>query len=214
MKNSNKYYKIKWGSFFATVLILAAGVLSAMILRTGVSSPETPPQQQTEPNVEDQNGHYTNADFGHLIEDNLSDLGFIGDLTFKGKSEGRFSITGTLTNPSRLTAICPELQDLDTVLNSLKGKQITINGHLGEDEAGYGQFVSDTIGFSGLTLPAGIATTYIEQYTSLNSLLEVPIHQIKIDEDGVYFIDEIPTAIQIASYNPSASSLSEENIPR
>ncbi len=213
MKNPNRYYKIKWGSFFATVIILGAGVFGAMMLRGGYSSPENPPEQQAEPKPESNNGHYSNADFGHLIEENLSDLGFIEDLTFKGKSEGRFSITGTLSNPSRLTAICPDLQSIDSILSSLKGERITINGHLGESDTGNGQFVSDTVAFSGLTLPAGIATNYIDQYTSLNSLLEVPIHQIEMNENGVYFNDEIPTAIQIASYNPPGSSPSAENKP-
>ena len=210
MKTSNKYYKIKWSSFFATVLILGIGILGAFAIRSKEYSPKAPIQQPTEPQPQAATGHYTNADFGLLIEENLSDLGFIEALTFKGKSEGRFSITGTLSNPGRLAAISPDLQAMESVLNSLKGKQITINGHLGESEAGYGQIVSDTISFSGLTIPAGIATEYIEQYTSLNSLLEVPIHQIVINEEGVRFIDEIPTAIQIASYNQQASSPSEE----
>ena len=210
MKTSNNYYKIKWGSFFATVLILGVGILIAFAIRSKNYSEKTPIRQQTEPQPQTASGQYTNADFGRLIEENLSDLGFIEMLTFNGKSDGGFAITGTLSNPGRLAAICPDLQAMESVLNSLKGKQITINGHLGESEAGCGQFVSDTISFSGLTIPAGIATEYIEQYTSLNSLLEVPIHQIEMDENGVRFIDEIPTAIQIASYNQQASSLSEE----
>ena len=211
MKTSNKYYKIKWSSFFATILILGIAILGAFAIRSKEYTPKSPILQETKPqHPQNSTGQYSNADFGLLIQENLSDLGFIDSLTFNGKSEGRFSITGTLSNPARLAAICPDLQAMEGVLNSLKGKQITINGHLGENEAGCGQFVSDTISFSGLTLPAGIATEYIEQYTSLNSLLEVPIHQIEMNEDGVHFIDEIPTAIQIASYNQQISSLSEE----
>lgn len=212
MRESNNYYRIKWGSFFATVLILGVGILGAMLLRRGSPAPESlPPQEESE--IQGQSGHYTNTAFGQLIEQNLSELGFIEELAFEGKNEGRFSLTGTLSNPARLTAICPDLKSADMVLNSLKGKQITINGHLGENENGNGQFVTDTITFSGLTIPAGIATEYIEQYTSLNSLLEVPMHQININETGVSFSNEIPTAIQIASYNPQASSPSEEKTP-
>jgi hypothetical protein len=209
MKKSSNYYKIKWGSFFATALILTCGILIALLLQPKTATPQQPQEKQLQENNSTK-GHYSNASFSKLIEETLSEYGFIDTISFEGKTDGRFSLSGTLSNPERLAAVCPDLKSAASVLSSLKGKKITINGHLGENERGYGQFVSDTISFSGLTLPAGIATNYIEQYTTLNALLEVPIQQISINEEGVHFANELPAVIQIASYNSNPVSPSEE----
>ena len=210
MKNRTNYFKIKWGSFLLTFILLSIGVAVALFL-----SPQNTSDEESKLNVQEpitvQSGFYSNEDFARLIETNLSELGFIDELMFEGEDEGRFIISGTLCNPSRLSTLCPELSPLSPILNTLKNKRISIQGHLGENEEGYGKFISDTISFSGYTIPAGVATDYIEEYTGLNDLLEVPINEIELNHLGIKFKAALPAAIQIASYSPQASSLSEED---
>lgn len=200
MKKSCNYYKIKWTAFFITVLVLGIGLTAIYISRPQTEPPQTE-NQQTKPPVQNSAGHYTNEAFGNLIEENLTELGFIKNIGFSGKSEGQFTLTGTLSAPERLVAVCPELKSFSVLLNALKGEKVTVKGHIGEDDGGNGCFVTDTITFSGYTLPAAVATSYIEEYTGLNDLLEVPINQISLTEDGITFKQELPTAIQIALYN-------------
>lgn len=200
MKKSWNYYKVKWTAFFITVLVLGLGLTALYMARP--QSEETPIKESapSESNPENITGHYSNETFGNLIENTLSELNFIEEISFSGKSEGLFSISGTFSNPNRLVAVCPELEPYKIFLNALKGESVTIDGHIGENSEGSGRFIADTITFSGHTLPAGIATSYIDEYTGLNDLLEVPINQITLTESGITFTQEIPTAIQIASY--------------
>lgn len=210
MKNETNYFKIKWSSFFLTFILLGLGIGAALFFipqETPAESKE-PPLTQSKENFSA--GYYTNTDFSSLMQENLSELNFIENLSFEGLDEGRFKISGTLSNPSRLASLCTELAPFSSLLNSLKGQEISINGHLGESENGNGQFVSDTITFSGYTIPAGIATKYIDQYTGLNDLLEVPIREIEINSSGIRFQSELPVAIQIASYKQRDLSPSEE----
>ncbi len=197
MKKSWNYYKIKWTAFFVTVFILGLGLTALYMARPQKTAPT--PQLPQQDLTEDRAGHYSNTAFGALIEKNLSELAFIKEICFSGKDEGHFAITGTLSDPKRLAAVCPELAPFSMLLNVLKGESVTINGHIGEDDEGNGCFVADTITFSGHTLPAGVATDYIEEYTGLNDLLEVPVGHIALNEEGITF-KEVPTAIRIASY--------------
>lgn len=210
MKNRTNYFKIKWGSFLLTFALLSLGILFALLLSPQTTTPEEPELNVQEPlNVP--SGFYSNASFAQLMEANLSELGFINEMTFEGTNDGQFIISGVLCEPTRLSALCPELSPLAPMLNTLKDQRISIQGHLGENEAGYGKFISDTITFSGYTIPAGIATEYIEEYTGLNDLLEVPFREIELSDLGIQFEAEIPAAIQIASRNPALPSLSEED---
>lgn len=197
MKKAWNYYKIKWTAFFTTALVLGLGLTALYMARPQKSDPlpHDPISEQESPQ---QPGHYSNTAFSRLIEDNLSEFGFIKDLAFSGENEGFFTLSGTLSDPKRLTAVCPDLAPFGILLGALKGEHVTLNGHLGESETGTGCFVVDTLTFSNHTMPAGIATTYIEEYTTLNDLLGVPVHQIALTEEGVTF-GEVPTAIQIAS---------------
>ena len=210
MKNIINYFKIKWGSFLLTFILLSLGIIVALFLTPKNSVPEEPELNVQEPlNV--QSGFYSNEAFAQLMESNLSELGFINKMTFEGTDEGQFKISGILCEPSRLSTLCPELSPLSPILNTLKDQRISIQGHLGENEAGYGKFISDTITFSGYTVPAGIATEYIEEYTGLNDLLEVPFREIELSNLGIKFEAEIPAAIQTASRTPAEPSLSEED---
>ncbi len=198
MKKSWNYYKIKWTAFFATALILGLGLTILYMARPQRTVP-APQNLEQEHQEQPQKGYYSNTAFSRLIENNLAELGFIKDLDFSGESEGYFTLSGTLSDPKRLTAVCPDLAPFGMLLGVLKGESVTLNGHLGENENGSGCFVVDTLTFSGHTIPAGIATTYIDEYTTLNDLLEVPVSQIALSEDGITF-QELPAAIQIASY--------------
>ncbi len=203
MKKQTNYYKIKWSSFFTTVAILAFGLLIVFFITPQKQINDPTPTPNELPLKPNQEGYYTNTAFSRLIEENLSELGFIEQLEFQGQEEGQFTISGVLSHPERLSAICADLKPFEGHLNALKDEPVSIKGHLGENDAGNGCFVSDTITFSGYTLPAGSATDYIEEYTGLNDLLEVPFYQIRMDETGVLFQEEIPAAInQIASYIP------------
>lgn len=200
MKRPWNYYKVKWTAFFITVFILGIGLLGLFMARPQTVKqpehesivPDTPPENTA--------GYYSNTVFGEMIQENLSELNFIQEIRFNGESEGHFSISGTFSDPERLTAICTELAPFKSLLNALQGESITINGHIGESADGNGCFIADTITFSGHTLPAGIATSYIDEYTGLNDLLEVPVNQIQLTESGITFQKELPTAIQIALY--------------
>ena len=210
MKKTTNYFKIKWGSFLLTFVLLGLGIIAAFLLSPKSITPEDPELNVQEP-LNAQSGFYTNEAFAQLMETNLSELGFIDEMTFKGSNEGRFTISGVLCEPTRLATLCPELSPFSSILNTLKNQRISIQGHLGENEAGYGKFISDTISFSGYTIPAGIATDYIEEYTGLNDLLEVPLNEIELTHLGIKFKAELPAAIRIASYIPAEPSLSEED---
>ena len=210
MKNKTNYFKIKWGSFLLTFLLLSLGIIAAFLLTPKNSTTEAPtPIVENSPST--QLGHFSNETFAQLIEENLSELGFINEITFEGEDEGRFILSGTLCNPARLSALCPELAPFEAMLNALKNEEISIYGHLGENEAGYGKFITDTIQFSGYTIPAGVATEYIEEYTGLNDLLEVPFDDIEINRLGVQFKSELPLSIQTAVYTQQEPSLSGED---
>lgn len=206
MKQAFSYYKIKWTAFFLTVLVLGLGLSGIYLTRSkSASTPE--PQEKTEDTVPPgSSGFYTNEAFSSLIEVSLSDLGFVSDITFRGEDEGRFQVSGTLSEPERLTAVCAKLKPYEDLLKALEGESVTISGHLGESEEGYGQFIADTIRFADYTLPAAMATPYIDQYTGLNDLLAVPLQQITLSENGIAFQKEVPAAIQIASYSLPSSA--------
>ena len=202
MKKQN-YYKIKWSSFFITVATLTLGLLIVFFIKPQKQISTPSPELNDYAPKPSQEGYYTNAAFSKLMEENLSELGFIEQLEFQGQGEGEFIINGVLSNPERLSAICTDLKPFEGLLKALKNESVSIKGHLGENDNGYGCFISDTITFSGYTLPAGAATNYIEEYTGLNDLLGVPFSQIQLDETGILFREEIPAAInQIASYIP------------
>ena len=94
MKNRTNYFKIKWGSFLLTFILLSIGVAVALYL-----SPQNTSDEESKLNVQEpitvQSGFYSNEDFARLIETNLSELGFIDELMFQGEDEGRFIISGT-----------------------------------------------------------------------------------------------------------------------
>lgn len=205
MKRSWNYYKVKWTAFFATVLILGLGLTTLYIMRPQQESsmPDPlPPSNSAEENA----GYYSNEAFSQLIEENLSEFGFLKSIVFKGTGEGNFTLQGVLASPDRLIAVCSALKPYSTLLNALKNESILVKGHIGENELGNGCFVTDTITFSSYTLPAAIATSYIDEYTGLNDLLEVPIQQIDLSEAGITFREELPAVIQIALYNEKPSS--------
>ena len=111
-------------------------------------------------------------------------------------------LQATLSNPHRFITICEEAAPYEDLLKAINGETVTINGHIGENESGNGCFITDSITFAGYTLPASFATPYIDQYTGLNALLEVPIDQIVLNETGVTFQKELPPFIRTASYTP------------
>lgn len=198
MKHSAHYRKLKWTAFFLTVALLS----SAFIIVYLSEKPQSTPIQNDESNlqIEPLHGSLSNESFAALIEENLSELNFMKEITFQGTEEGQFLIAGTFSNPSRLVAICKDLKPFEAILNTLKGSSVSITGHLGADENGNGRFISDIITCSGFKVPAGIATDYIDQYTGLNDLLEVPVEEISISEEGITFSEELPDFIQTALY--------------
>ena len=198
MKHSSRYRTLKWSAFFLTVILLSIGFVSVYLLNK--AEPPAPLAPNNTLPTQNKSGELSNEEFASLIEENLSELGFIKDITFKGSEEGTFTITGTISNPDRLITLCKELKPYALILNAFKGTEVSIHGHLGADENGNGQFISDTITCAGLNSPAGIATTYIEEYTGLNDLFEVPIEEISITQDGISFSSALPTFIQTALY--------------
>lgn len=206
MKKTWTYYKIKWTSFFLTFLALFLGFIIVYI----VQKPNKTDHNSSDPESEfllkyNPDGHYTNEEFSALIDLNLTDLDFLTGIVFTGKTEGEFTIEGTLDKPERLIAACKELESFDSLIIALKDESISINGHIGENEMGNGCFVADTITIQGQKHPASIATSYIEQYTCLNDLLEVPIDQIGLAENGITFYDDLPPVIQTVFGNQRAS---------
>ena len=179
--------------FFAVIIVF---LIVGWQISKRPAQPQT--QQPQENNISNTQGTFSNADFSMLIEDNLAALGFVNNIRFQGKGEGQFSVSGTFCDPARLTAVCSDLKPFEAVLTTLKDETITINGHLGQNEQGKGCFVADTITFSGITVPAGIATAYIDQFTALNDLLDVPYEQIVVSENGIRFSQKLPGVIQTA----------------
>ena len=210
MKKQSSYHKIKWISFSLTAAMLTASIIIVFLLYPKESNSATPEVLRPTTQKETATGHYTNAAFGSLMEETLSDLNFIEDLQFNGQEDGQFSIRCKLSSAGNLTAVFADLKPYEAILNTLKGEQIEIKGHLGEKETGKAQLIVDAITFADYSIPASSATTYIEKYTSLNDLFEVPIEQISIDENGIYFSQEVPDAIRIASYNLVVPSYEED----
>ncbi len=198
MKQAWNYRKIKWTAFFVTVTVLGIGLTAIYLSRQQPPAEPTPEYSENDSGIKNAAGFYSNEAFGELIEENLSELGFFSGITFKGENEGQYTISGTLSNPERLIAINSQFKSFSSLINALKDETIKIKGHVGENENGNGCFVTDTITFTGYTLPAGAATSYIEEYTCLNDLLEVPIHQINVSAQGITFKEEVPTVIQTA----------------
>jgi hypothetical protein len=213
MKKQNAYHKIKWISFSLTAALLAASIVIIFLIQPQETVSEPPEVLKPTTQKEATNGHYTNAAIGSLMEETLSELDFIEDLHFNGQDDGQFSICCKLSSPKNLTTVFADLKPYEAILSTLKGEQLNIKGHLGENELGTAQVIVDSITFADYSIPAASATMYIAKYTSLNDLFEVPLEQISIDEKGIYFSDEIPTAIRIASYNLIVPS-SEANSAR
>lgn len=192
--NKSNYRKIKWTSLSITLLILLSGLFTLYLLGKQPSLEPTP--QPAQPDwIESSAGHYTNEDFSHLLENSLSSFNFLKNIQFKGLVDGHFILSGTLSEPKHLIALCPELASFESLLTSLKDEPISIHGHLGETAEGNGRFIADTITFSGYTFPAGTITPYIEQYTAINDLLEVPLEEITVDSKGITFQKELPASI-------------------
>ncbi len=197
MKKTNQNI-IRWSTI---LFMLLAGSLLAYNIFFSKTTPfpnnEPHPQNQLTPS---RDGTLSNETFSKLIEQNLSELGFIENISFVGKEDGYFSICGTFTSPERFSTLIGELSSLEVLLKALKNETISIEGHLGKNEIGNGCFVTDTITFSGYTVPAGIGTEYIEQYTGLNQLLAVPYEEIRFSEKGVFYENGLPAIIQTALY--------------
>ncbi|MBQ8894028.1 MAG: hypothetical protein IJ043_06415 [Clostridia bacterium] len=201
MKKTWSYYKVKWTAFFITVFILGMGLTVLYMMRPQSTQGELSEQTPQDTSIENSAGYYSNEAFSSLIEDNLSELGFLDEISFQGEDEGKFILKGQLSEPDRLIAICNELEPYSALLSALKNETLTVKGHVGENDRGNGCFIADTITFSGYTLPAAAATPYIDEYTGLNDLLEVPFDQISLSEKGISFKESIPTVIQTALYN-------------
>ncbi len=195
--NSKLYKQIKW---FFVILSAITFFIMAYLFLTTTEPTSTNHQSQEKPSLEITNGTLTNEVFSVLIENNIAEFGFVEKVSFSSQKEGHFSIRGTISSAERLIAACKDLQPFEKILNTLEGEAITINGHLGENESGNGCFIADTITVSGVTISAGVATDYIEEYTGLNALLEVPVEQIEISEKGITFKENLPTIIQTALY--------------
>lgn len=210
MKKTESNGLTKWTVFFLVILLLGF-VFSALHLnqRNGSTPNTETPNHTPLKSADPSNGVVTNEAFAALIEENLAELAFVENITFKGEDEGHFQISGTVSSPERIITLFTELKPYKALLSVLKGETVTINGHLGEDDNGYGCFVTDTVTFTDYTVPAGIATEYIEEYTGLNDLLEVPIEQINLTENGISFSEGLPGIIQTALYNQAASSAPE-----
>lgn len=198
MKKTSKQHIIKWPIILFLILTLGLLIYGILFIELLPSSEKEGDYHSQAPQSEE--GTISNEAFSKLIESNLSELGFVENISFSGKEDGYFGIQGTLKSPERLLALNTELQSLEVLLNALKGETITIDGHLGKNEIGNGCFITDTITFSGYTLPAGIGTEYIEKYTGLNQLLAVPFEEISFTKNGVSFENGLPEIIQIALY--------------
>lgn len=209
MRSKNKYSKFKWGSLFFTLMILGIGITVAVLLPSEKEETAAPKVDKIEFDQTNSAGHYTNAAFGKLISENLSEFAFLNEISFEGKENGQLIISGILSSPKRLVTACPDLKPYSTILESLKDAKIEIQGHLGANEQGNGYLICDAILLSGHKIPGAPATEYIEKYTALNDLFDAPIDQIHIDNTGIYFEEEIPKAIQIASYNLTLPSFEE-----
>ncbi len=121
MKKQISYYKIKWTAFFLTTTALLIG-LTIIWLNGRHTESTTPSEKQPiqSPIIDHTAGHYSNQAFSHLLEGNLSELGFLSQIQFEGKEEGHFSVSGVLSNPDRLAAACPDLSAFESLLTALK----------------------------------------------------------------------------------------------
>lgn len=198
MKKTMYHGTFKWTAIFLILIVLSVLLFSLYLNQKNPSQIDIEEPEQTP--LEVNKGTLSNETFAALIEENLSELGFAESIHFEGEDFGYFDINGTLSAPERLTAVAPELKSLEIFFDAMKGEVFTIHGHLGKNDDGNGCFVTDTITFSNYTVPAGIATEYIEKYTGLNKLLKVPFEQIKIMNDGVTFEGALPEIIQTALY--------------
>ena len=208
MKQAFNYYKIRWTALYLAVLILVSGLSGFLMLRSKKAPTAEQPEDRPEESAPAPADFYSNEDFSLLIAKVLNDLDLFSDISFQGEPEGRFILSAGLSDPEGLLEIAPDLSAYAELLKALKGETITVTGHLGEGEKGYGQFIADTVSFSGYTLPAAAATPYIDQYTNLNDLLAVPLQEITLTEEGIAFQQEVPLAIQIVSYSLPAFSFS------
>ncbi len=203
MKKEFSYYRFKWTAFFIAILIIGFTVAGYLSSRQNYSGEKEPEPALPNPQVH-QDGFISNRSFARLIEANLQELGLLKDVAFQGGEDGDFNITATIKSLSALTSIAEELKPYQSFLNGLNGENLRINGHLSENERGNGMITVDTIVYSGHTIPASAVTPYLEKYTSLNDLVDVPFHEITIDQSGITFADQIPAFIQTAFDNPDA----------
>ncbi len=197
MKYPSSYYKIKWTAFFLTAFILASGFMILSFLNpNSISENET--TKSNAPKAEARSGYFSNESFGQLIENTLNPYEFAENIHFRGCGEGSYCITADLKDAQRLVALCRPLRPYSAFLEALEGNTIEVLGHIGESESGNGCFIADTIKISDISIPAGITSDYIEEYSALNQLLEVPYKQITLNEDGITFSGALPEIIRIA----------------
>ncbi len=201
MKKEFSYYQFKWTAFFIAILIIGFTVAGYLSSRKDSNSEIVPSPTPAVPQVQ-QNGFISNHSFAQLIEANLQELELLENVSFQGGEDGDFNITATITSLSTLAAVADELKPYQSFLGGLKGKNVRINGHLSENELGNGMLTVHTIVYSGHTIPAAAVTPYLEKYTSLNDLVDVPFHEITINQSGITFADQIPAFIQTAFDNP------------
>lgn len=196
MKKTNQR-TIRWSSILFLLLAAATLAFGLSTNKTPSADQETPPKA---PLHQAQSGTLSNEEFSQLIEQSLKELNFVENVTFSGKDDGYFNISGTFTNPERLLTLNSELRSFEFLLTALKNESVTIQGHLGKNELGNGCFVTDTVTFSDYTVPAGIGTEYLERYTTLNQLLAVPFEEIRFSKTGVSYENGLPEFIQTALY--------------
>ena len=198
MKKRFNYYSIKWIAFFLTVVILGFSTAGIYLQRLHLNKTARPtPPESKDPTRYSQK--LSNQEIGTLVENKLNPLKFMDDIQFKGSADGFFTITAKLSKPENILAINGAFNGFEDLLSSLKGERFVLKGHIGETEEGAGKFVADTFSFSGYTIPAGPITSFIESYTNLNELVNVPYNQIMISESGISYEKDLPETIQIVS---------------
>ena len=91
MKKSTTGGITQWTIALLTILILGLGFSAFYLSRkNGSASNNELPNTTPLPFADSSEGSLTNETFAALIEENLSELGFVKEITFKGADEGQF----------------------------------------------------------------------------------------------------------------------------